>query len=111
MKLLTISEVAERLRVSKRTAYRLAQGMIRTEIGGSLRVPEPALDRYIAERTTDPCLASTSAAPSGGGTTRTGRAGTAANLSERRTGKSRGNGSELPSWLRPIQPRTVKRGR
>lgn len=56
MTLLTVTEVAARLKVSRRTAYRLIQGMIRTEIGGSLRVPEAALDRYIAERTIDPCL-------------------------------------------------------
>jgi hypothetical protein len=40
-RLMTVDEVAERLRVSKRTAYRLVKEMVRAEIGGRLVVPEP----------------------------------------------------------------------
>lgn len=62
--LLMIGELAERLRVSKRAAYRLAREMIHVEIGGRLLVPEPAVDRYIETHTKEPTpwVASTSAA-------------------------------------------------
>ncbi|MCX5741895.1 MAG: helix-turn-helix domain-containing protein [Proteobacteria bacterium] len=49
-RLLTIVEVAARLRISKRSAYRVAREMIHAEIGGRLLVPEPALERYIETR-------------------------------------------------------------
>src|SRR5690606_28836219 len=63
-KLLTIVEVAERLRISKRAAYRIARQMIHVEIGGRLLVPEPAVDRYIETHTKEPTAwdVSTSAA-------------------------------------------------
>lgn len=49
-KLLTVAEVAERLRTSRRTAYRLVKLMVRGEIGGRLGVSEIELERYIAAR-------------------------------------------------------------
>jgi excisionase family DNA binding protein len=48
--LLTIDEVAERLRVSRRTAYRLVKEMARAEIGGRVLVPEAELERYIESK-------------------------------------------------------------
>lgn len=48
--LLTIDETAARLRVSRRTVYRLmAEGRIRaTKVRGSTFVSQLALDRYVA---------------------------------------------------------------
>src|SRR5689334_7698639 len=45
--LLTVPELAQRLRVSRRSAYRLARKMVHAEIGGRLLVPEPTVDQFI----------------------------------------------------------------
>jgi excisionase family DNA binding protein len=50
---LTISEVAERLRVSRMTVYRLvhAREIASARFGRSYRVPEQALDEYLRKTT------------------------------------------------------------
>jgi len=54
--LLTISEVAERLQVSRPKAYAMAQAneIPVVRIGRSVRVPADALDAWIKERTEPP---------------------------------------------------------
>lgn len=111
MTLLTVAEVGRRLGVSKATAYRLVQHMIRVEVGGSVRVPEEALARYLAQRTITPWDDSTNAVKRGGRTTKTRPGAASVSHYARPTGSSRKKGSDTPSWLRPIRPRTAKRVR
>lgn len=49
--LLTVREVADRLRVSKMTVYRLVEsGDLRAvKVARSIRVPERVLDQYLAD--------------------------------------------------------------
>lgn len=53
-KLLTIPELAERLRISKRSAYRVVREMTHATLAGRLVVPETAVERYIAARLVEP---------------------------------------------------------
>jgi hypothetical protein len=50
----TIPELAERLRVSRRSAYRIARQMMHAQIAGRLLVPEPSVDRYVETRIKEP---------------------------------------------------------
>lgn len=56
-RLVTIAELAEWLRVTKRAAYRLARERFHVEIGGRLLVPAPVIDRYIETHTKEPTIA------------------------------------------------------
>jgi len=58
VRLLTVGEVAERLTVSRQTAWRWIQvGMIHFRQGRIIRVPETALERFIEQKTEYPtCL-------------------------------------------------------
>jgi excisionase family DNA binding protein len=56
-RMLTIDEVADRLRISKRSAYRVVKEMIRHEIGGRLVVPEQSVERYLERHTLEPTWA------------------------------------------------------
>lgn len=53
-KLLTMPELAERLRISKRSAYRVAREMMHVEIAGRMQVSDSEVERYIAARTRGP---------------------------------------------------------
>lgn len=52
---LTVAEVAEMLRVSNMTVYRLVNGseLAAVRVGRSYRIPEDAVDRYLAARYTE----------------------------------------------------------
>ncbi len=55
MRLLTVAEVATRLRVSKMTVYRLVhdQAISSVRVGRSYRVPERAVHEYLRGRYTE----------------------------------------------------------
>src|SRR5262245_21298269 len=53
-RLLTATEVAERLRISKRAAYRTIRDMCHVQIGGRLLVPEESLEKFIDAHTKGP---------------------------------------------------------
>ena len=52
---LTVAEVAETMRVSKMTVYRLVHGgeLPAVRVGRSFRVPQDALDAYLAASSVD----------------------------------------------------------
>lgn len=91
--LLTIPELAARLRVSKRSAYRVAREMVHVVIAGRLLVPENAVDHYVAARMSAPVrqVATARARRRGRTPARADQSGVAA------------------SWLKPIEPRTKPR--
>lgn len=88
--LLTIPELATRLRISKSSAYRVAKEMPHVAIRGRVLVPELALERYIEERLREPDTFSTVTSP------------------RPRLSRAAPSPRAAPnlSWLRPIQPRT-----
>jgi excisionase family DNA binding protein len=49
---ISVSELAARLRVSRTTAYQLVRSnqVPAIRLGGSIRIPTSALDRWLAER-------------------------------------------------------------
>lgn len=100
--LLSISDVAARLRISKRSAYRIAGEVAHVKIGRRLLVPELAIERYIEARMTIPTAFEVS--PSRGrGTTLVGS--TSRRPIEVRTKPRPG----IAEWLRPIAPRTRRK--
>lgn len=52
---LTVAEVAEQMRVSRMTVYRLVHGgdLPAVRVGRSFRVPQDALDAYLASAAVD----------------------------------------------------------
>jgi excisionase family DNA binding protein len=52
-RLLTVAEVADSLRVSTMTVYRLINGgqLAAVRVGKNYRIPEPALEAYLASGT------------------------------------------------------------
>src|SRR5690606_26652776 len=106
-RLLTVAQVAERLAVSRSTAYRIVREMLRVHVGGQIRVPEDAVERYLARRTEAPWDESSSAATSGTPTTKTGKGSGKGRRSARETAASPKSGSASSSLLRPIRPRTA----
>lgn len=55
MRYLTVTEVAEQMRLSRMTVYRLvhAGDLPAIRVGRSFRVPQDALDAYLASATVD----------------------------------------------------------
>jgi excisionase family DNA binding protein len=55
VRFLTVAEVANIMRVSKMTVYRLVHSgeLIAVRVGRSLRVPEPAVRAYLNDARTD----------------------------------------------------------
>lgn len=55
VKFLTVAEVAEAMRVSRMTVYRLVHAgeMPAVRVGKSFRVPQDALERYLADARID----------------------------------------------------------
>ncbi|TMQ23024.1 MAG: helix-turn-helix domain-containing protein [Deltaproteobacteria bacterium] len=105
--LLTVPEVAARLRISRRSAYRVAREMMHAEIAGRIVIPEIVLERYIAGKMQEPTWgSSTDAGRPGTPTTSIVRASAGASRRARATSRSHAPGSETSSWLRPIAPRT-----
>jgi excisionase family DNA binding protein len=89
--LLTLAELAARLRVSRRTAHRIATGeMVHVRARRQILVPEVEFERWIRRRMQAPSEASTDEGKRGGGWT------------------AKGDGSAIASWLRPITVRTRK---
>ncbi|MBV8758634.1 MAG: helix-turn-helix domain-containing protein [Deltaproteobacteria bacterium] len=115
--MLTVPELAARLRIGRSSAYRLARRLMHAEIGGRLLVPEPAVDRYVERNLTEPepwvtsPSASRMTAPSS--TTPTTPTSTpddeSRNPSALETSRSPSSDSATSNWLRPIQPRTRQR--
>lgn len=56
VRLMTIAELADLLRISKRSAYRVARQMLHVEIGGRLLVPEPAVETFIQLHIKEPSV-------------------------------------------------------
>lgn len=99
--LMTIPELAERLRISKRSAYRVAREMVHVEIAGRLLVPELAVERFVTERMHAPTMTP--------GVTSTPRRSS----NSRRPIQVRTKPRQPPAAqsLRPIEPRTKPRAR
>lgn len=55
MRYLTVAEVADQMRVSRMTVYRLVHGgeLPAVRVGRSFRVPQDALDAYLANASVD----------------------------------------------------------
>lgn len=55
MRYLTVAEVAELMRLSRMTVYRLVHGgeLPAVRVGRSFRVPQDALDAYLREHSVD----------------------------------------------------------
>lgn len=106
-RLLTVPEIADRLRISKRSAYRVAREMMHAEIAGRLVVPEQAVERYIEQKLKEPTWAnSTGATGPSMATTSIATASANGNRSARRTKALPVPGSETSSCRRPIEVRT-----
>ncbi|RPH65020.1 MAG: DNA-binding protein [Acidobacteria bacterium] len=105
---LSPEQIAKQLGVSRAKAYRIARECVHVRIGRLIRVPEPALSRYLSPLTRGPWDESTSGAKAAR-TTATGRtrkAGTAAGRSEPKTRRSRVPASDNLNWYRPTSQRT-----
>lgn len=52
-KYLSVAEVADRLRVSKMTVYRLVHNaeLVSVRVGRSVRIPEPAYEDFLSDNT------------------------------------------------------------
>ena len=110
MKYVSVKHIATQLGVSRATAYRIAAQCVHVRAGRSIRVPEDAFLRYLAQNTNtpEPWAPSTSddRAARTTGTGPTSRTGTNANRSARAIRKSPEQGSDNLNWYRPIQQRT-----
>jgi hypothetical protein len=92
VRLMTMPELAERLRISKRSGYRIARELVHAVIAGRLLVTEESLESYIASKLREPeCFDASSKG--------------------RSPPSQRSNAAAIQtaSWLKPIVPRTKPR--
>jgi hypothetical protein len=88
---LTAADVAERLKVSKSSAYRIMKQCMAVYLPGGIRVTEAELERYLAARTRREW-----SAPEGKRDIKPVKRG------RRRRGQSN---EELPDWVRVAKPK------
>jgi excisionase family DNA binding protein len=110
VKYLSPEQIAEQLGVSRATGYRIAHSCLFVRVGKLIRIPEDALVRYLAQRTSEPdtwepSISDTKAVRTTG-TGPTPRTGTIGKRSALATRRSREPDSGNSSWYRPIQQRT-----
>ena len=110
LKYLSVSDIAELLGVSKRSAHRIAHECLHVRVPGGIRVPRPALENYLAKCQEVPwenysSAASRSTVISDG---KTGNGSKSRYV--RKTAKLLKQGYEMPSWVRIGYPRTTPKG-
>lgn len=99
-------EIADRLSISQRDAYRLVINLPRVRLGRRIRVAEHELAAYLAKKTEKPWQAEPTDEAKAARTGETGPIPTASDTgsaSEPQTRRLRENGSVDMSWLRPLK--------